>query len=353
MKFFVSTGEISGDLHMSYLVEMARNRYPNAKFYGVGGKFCEEVGVEIIQNIDSLAVMGFIEALKKYSFLKKKAMEYLEFIKKNDIKRVILVDYGGFNLKFMELLRKNIKDIEIFYYIPPKLWVWGKNRIKKLKLADHIVVIFPWEVEFYKNLGVNAIYFGNPFVEKYELQTKKGDNILLLVGSRRQEITSILPTFIEIVKNSKDKKFLLKLSKKEQLPLVDEITKFSNVQVVVDKDLTWCVQNSYVAIAVSGTVTLELALLGLPTIVVYKTSKINAFIAKKILKIGLVSLPNLTLGRLVFPELLQNDCTPQNIIKTLNGLDYGKIQKELLEVRKVLGDKNNIIENYVDFIIKN
>ena len=133
MKFFVSTGEVSGDLHLSYLVEEIKKKYKDVEFYGVAGQHSKRVGVNIIQDIDELAIMGFTEVLKKYSFLKKKANEYIEFIKKENIKKVILVDYGGFNLKFLELLKEEIEDVEVFYYIPPKLWIWGEKRIVKLK----------------------------------------------------------------------------------------------------------------------------------------------------------------------------------------------------------------------------
>ena len=172
MKFFVSTGEVSGDLHLSYLVEAIKKKYRDVEFYGVAGRHSRDVGVEVIQDIDELAIMGFTEVLQKYSFLKRKANEYIDFIKKENIKKVILVDYGGFNLKFLELLKQEIEDIEVYYYIPPKLWIWGEKRIKKLVKADHIMVIFPWEVDFYKKHGVDAIYYGNTFVDKYIVEKR-------------------------------------------------------------------------------------------------------------------------------------------------------------------------------------
>ena len=132
MKIFVSTGEVSGDLHLSYLVKNILKIDSTVKFYGTAGEHCREAGVEITQDIKNLAVMGFTEALKKYRYLKKKAKEYLEFIKENKIDKVILVDYGGFNLAFLKLLKKEVPHVEVYYYIPPKLWVWGKKRIETL-----------------------------------------------------------------------------------------------------------------------------------------------------------------------------------------------------------------------------
>ncbi|MGL6063977.1 MAG: lipid-A-disaccharide synthase [Fusobacteriaceae bacterium] len=353
-KFFVSTGEVSGDLHLSYLVKNILQEDSTAKFYGVAGKHCKNEGVKIIQDISELSIMGFVEALKKYRFLKKKARDYVDFIKKERITKVILVDYGGFNLRFLELLKKEAPNVVIYYYIPPKLWIWGEKRIEKLRLADHIIVIFPWEVEFYKKHGVEAIYFGNPFSEKYSLVKKTGSSILLLPGSRKQEIETIFPIMLEVVEKMPDKNFILKLSNKSHLVWVSKkINEFKNLKIEILKSLKENVENSEIAIATSGTVTLELALIGIPTVVVYKTGWLNWIIAKYILKVGYVSLPNLTLNREVFPELLQNQCNSANIIDNINKILNNKVEMEenIEEVRRTLSGKE-IIKSYSKYILK-
>lgn len=354
MKIFVSTGEVSGDLHLSYLVREARELDRDVEFYGIAGKHSKSAGVNIIQDIDELAIMGFTEAIKKYSYLKKKAEEYLDFIKKENIKKVIMVDYGGFNLKFLELLKKNIEDIEVFYYIPPKLWIWGEKRIDKLKLADHIMVIFPWEVDFYKKHNVNAIYYGNPFTERYKELKREGDKVLLLPGSRKQEIKSLIPDFIDLVKKNPKEKYLLKLSSKDHLKWIDEdISKLSNLEICYDISLNSSVKESKIAIAASGTVTLELALLGIPTIVVYKTNFINYFIAKYILKVGFVSLPNLTLNEEVFPELLQKRCNSVEIEKSMKTIleNIDSVQEKIQRIREKLSGVD-ITKRYAEFLLK-
>ncbi len=354
MKIFVSTGEVSGDLHLSYLVKNMSKIDNSVEFYGVAGDHSREAGVNVIQDIKELAVMGFVEGLKKYSFLKKKAVEYLEFIKKNQIKKVILVDYGGFNLAFLKLLKKEVPNVEVYFYIPPKLWVWGEKRIKTLKLADHILVIFPWEVDFYKKHGVDAVYYGNPFSEKYSLIEERGDKILLLPGSRKQEIKSLLPVMLEVVKSKPEKTFILKLHSEKSFEWIEEdLLKYPNLLIETNKKLEDAVKESEVAIAASGTVTLELSLMGIPTIVLYKTSAINAFIARHILKLGLVSLPNLTLNKEVYPELLQERCTSKEIIFYLNLIKSkeDKINREIKEIREKLSGKD-VVKNYGEYILR-
>ncbi|MFR4519678.1 MAG: lipid-A-disaccharide synthase [Fusobacterium sp.] len=354
MKIFVSAGEVSGDLHLSYLVKNILEIDSSVKFYGAAGDLSRVAGVEIIQDIKELAVMGFVEGLKKYSFLKKRAKEYLNFIKENKIDKVILVDYGGFNLAFLKLLKSKAPEVEIYFYIPPKLWVWGEKRINTLKLADHILVIFPWEVEFYKKHGIKAVYYGNPFSEKYHLIENRGDKILLLPGSRKQEIQSLMPVMLEVVKARPDKTFILKLHSAKPFEWVEnDLLKYPNLVIETNKTLEEIVKECETAIAASGTVTLELALMGIPAIVLYKTSAVNAFIARHILKIGLVSLPNLTLNKEVYPELLQEKCTSRDVLFYLNVLKSkeDKINKDIKEIREKLSGEN-VVKNYGKYILK-
>ena len=338
MKIFVSAGEVSGDLHLSYLVKNILEIDSSVKFYGAAGDLSRAAGVEIIQDIKELAVMGFVEGLKKYSFLKKRAKEYLNFIKENKIDKVIL----------------EVLEVEVYFYIPPKLWVWGEKRINTLKLADHILVIFPWEVEFYKKHGIKAVYYGNPFSEKYHLIENRGDKILLLPGSRKQEIQSLMPVMLEVVKARPDKTFVLKLHSAKPFEWVEnDLLKYPNLVIETNKTLEEIVKECETAIAASGTVTLELALMGIPAIVLYKTSAVNAFIARHILKIGLVSLPNLTLNKEVYPELLQEKCTSRDVLFYLNVLKSkeNKINKDIKEIREKLSGEN-VVKNYGKYILK-
>lgn len=354
MKYFVSTGELSGDLHASYICKKILSLDKEAKIYGIGGKNLKKIGIEIFKDIDKLAIMGFVEVLKNIKMLKDTLNETYDFIVDNGIERVILVDYGGFNLKLLEKLKEHNKDIKISYYIPPKVWIWGKKRIHKIKLADEILVIFPWEEEFYRKNNIKAHYFGNPFMEKYNKREEKGDKILLLPGSRKQEITSLIIPMLEVVREKREEKFLLKLAKKEDLTLIKEdLASFTNLEINYDISLEDAVKECKYAIAASGTVILELAILGVPGVVVYKTSLLNELIVKLIVKPSFITLPNLTLNKEVYVELLQRDCNKKRIIEELSKIENNihKAEEEVEEVREKLNGEK-IIESYAKLIVE-
>ena len=373
-KIFISCGEMSGDLHASYIVEEMRKKNKNTEFFGVVGDKSIKAGVKAINHIKNNDIMGFVEALKKYRYFTKKAGEYLEFIRKNGIETVIFVDFGGFNLKFFELLKKKIQekelqDLKMIYYIPPKVWAWGKKRIEKLKKFDDVIVIFPFEKEYYDNglkkdgsKGLKVEYFGNPFVDKYEFSDKLGEKILLLPGSRRQEIEKFLPVIIEVIKNErvKNEKFLMKLASKEHLKYVESfekehkinVSKIPNLEITFD-EIKKIRKDCKFAIATSGTVTFEISLMGLPVIVVYKTSRINAFIARNIVKIKYITLTNLNANKEIFKELLQEDFSVEKLLEEMEIMEKNKekIVLELKNERKKLGN-SGVLEKIANYLLK-
>lgn len=351
MRYFVSAGEPSGDMHLAFLVKNIKLINKNAEFFGAAGSRSEKEGVKVLQDIKELAIMGFKEVFGKYFFLRKKANDYLDFIVKNDIKNVIMVDYGGFNLAFAKLLKKNVSNIKIFYYIPPKLWVWGEWRIKKLALSDHILVIFPWEVDFYKKYNIKAVYFGNPLADMRNKRKKSGDKILLLPGSRKQEIVSLFSEMNNVAENMKNRKFILRLASRDDLKFINHVAE--NIEIDFESSLEEISEKCSCAVAASGTVTLELALIGIPSVVIYKTSKINEFIAKNIINVKYVSLPNLVENREIYRELLQNEMNKDNIILEINKIEnnYNEKLNELEGIREKLGEKN-VIEKYSSYILE-
>ena len=352
-KFFVSCGEMSGDLHLSYIIRAVKKADTGAEFFGMAGDKSASEGAVLIQHIKDNDIMGFAEAVKKYKYFKKKAGEYIEFIKKNDIKNVIFVDYGGFNLRFFEMLKKEITDIKTFYYIPPKVWAWGEKRIEKLKKLDEVIVIFPWEKEYYDKKNMNVAYFGNPFIDKYEFLDNYGEKILILPGSRKQEIIKMLPVMLDFVKAEKNEKFVLRLADESHLNYMPfNQADYPNMEISFSK-LENIRKDLRMAVATSGTVTFEMALMGLPVIVGYKTSPLNVFIARNILKIAYISLTNIGAGKEVLPELIQNDFNIKNIEKKMNYIDNSKkaVVESLRESRDLMGEKG-VTDRISQFILE-
>lgn len=350
-KVFVSCGEVSGDLHLSYIIEDMLKKNKNIEFHGVVGKNSITAGAIEVNNIKNNDIMGFIEVIKKYKYFKKKAYEYVNYIKENDINSVIFVDFGGFNLKFFKLLKKELPNIKCIYYIPPKVWAWGKKRINILKKFDDVIVIFPFEKKYFDKkkdqTGLNVKYFGNPLVDKYNFLEKYGDEILLLPGSRKQEIKKFLPILTEYInlECNKNKKFLLKLIDKTYLEYIklwnidiyNILLENNNINITYES-LNKIGNRVKYAIATSGTVTFEMFLMGIPTIVVYSTSNINAFIARKILNIKYITLVNINSNSEIFPELLQENFNCNKIVD-----ESRKIEEKLEEIKLIMKKEK---ENY-------
>ena len=365
-KVFVSCGEMSGDLHLSYIIEEIRKKDPNISFYGVVGDKSIAVGANKITHIKNNDIMGFVEALKKYKYFKQKALEYMEYIKNNNIDTVIFVDFGGFNLRFFKLLKKNIPSIKTIYYIPPKIWAWGKKRIETIKKFDDVIVIFPFEKEYFdkieKKSGLNVKYFGNPLVDKYRFSQKLGKKIMLLPGSRKQEIGKFIPVIVDLIGNEKMKneKFIMKFADKSHLEYAQNAVKNSNINLTEIKNLEISFDSIEAlrdkckyAVATSGTVTFELSLTGLPVITVYKTSAVNTFIARKIVKIKYITLTNLNADKEIFPELLQEDFNVEKLSEQCQIMEKQKekIVKELKKEREKLGG-NGVLGKISDYLLE-
>ncbi|BBM36238.1 lipid-A-disaccharide synthase [Pseudoleptotrichia goodfellowii] len=365
-KVFVSCGEMSGDLHLSYIIEEIRKKDPNISFYGVVGDKSIAVGANKITHIKNNDIMGFVEALKKYKYFKQKALEYMEYIKNNNIDTVIFVDFGGFNLRFFKLLKKNIPSIKTIYYIPPKIWAWGKKRIETIKKFDDVIVIFPFEKEYFdkieKKSGLNVKYFGNPLVDKYRFSQKLGKKIMLLPGSRKQEIGKFIPVIVDLIGNEKMKneKFIMKFADKSHLEYAQNAVKNSNINLTEIKNLEISFDSIEAlrdkckyAVATSGTVTFELSLTGLPVITVYKTSAVNAFIARKIVKIKYITLTNLNADKEIFPELLQEDFNVEKLSEQCQIMEKQKekIVEELKKEREKLGG-NGVLGKISDYLLE-
>lgn len=343
---FISAGDPSGDIHASNLMKELLTKDKNLKFVGIGGPEMQKYGLESIVNFEDINVVGFWEVAKKYRFFKQLESNAKKLIQEKETELVILVDYPGLNARLANY-SKSVRK-KVCYYIAPQLWAWGKKRAKKLaESVDKLLVVFPFEVEYFKEFGMDVEFVGHPLLdlEVFDIENESNriaNQICLIPGSRTQEVISHLKLFSELIRLS-DGKYNFVISK--SLSVNSDIYKdFINLHpnVKVYKNSREAMKSSEFGIVKAGTSTLEATLLKLPFIMIYKTSFLTFLIGKNIINIDYLSMPNILLKKVVIKELIQREATAENI---LNSIDYFMMNKDLLvniendfgTIRKMLG----------------
>jgi lipid-A-disaccharide synthase len=355
MKYYLIAGERSGDLHASNLIKCLKKEDPDFDFRGIGGDYMQDQGTDLIIHYKDMAVMGFLEVLKKIFTIRKFLRLCLQDIKSYQPDAIIFIDFGGFNLRIAG--RVHALNIRKFYYIPPKIWAWNQKRAHKIrKLIDKAFVILPFEEAFYHRFGVNTAYVGNPvldaintfqpdakFVSKHQIIKTKGI-IALLPGSRKQELHYALPKYIEVARAFPEKTFGLSAINNLPSELYDKVLEEPNV-IPVPEDNYNLLLNAEAAIVTSGTATLETAIFEVPQIVTYEGSKLSYEIARRLVKVNYISLVNLIADEEVVKEFIQQDFTPENLIQELKNIleknSYrAKIIRGYKKIRLLLGRQN-------------
>ena len=344
MKYYIIAGEASGDLHASNLVAEIKKKDKKAEFRGWGGDLMKNQGVELVKHYRMTAYMGFVEVavnlrkvLGNIAQCKKDIVDYQPDV-------IILVDYPGFNLRIADFAHE--KGFKVFYYISPQVWAWKRRRVRKIKkTVDRMLVIFPFEEEFYKNYGIDVTYVGNPlldelakfgtanrsmFLRRNSLGEKR-EIIALLPGSRKQEVKRVLPTMLKVVSHFPEYQFVIGGVSSLGKDFYKKI--MGNADVFLIEDQTYeLLQNSSAAVVTSGTATLETALFTVPEVVCYKATGLSYLLAKWMIKVKYISLVNLVMDKPVVKELIQGDLTEDNIVKELDLLLHnGKRQRQILE----------------------
>lgn len=367
LKYYIIAGEASGDLHASNLMKSLLKKDPLAEFRFWGGDLMASVaGFEPVKHYKNLAFMGFLEVAKNLGIILKNIKFCKEDIQNYQPDILILVDYPGFNLRIAEFA-KNL-GIKVVYYISPQLWAWKEGRVKKIKkFVDEMLVILPFEKDFYKKHDVEAQFVGHPLLDaisdlpeidsekfKKENHLNEKEIIALLPGSREQEVVKMLELMLSVRLHFKNYQFVIagapSLPKEFYQRYVDE-----NVHFVSNKtyDLLRC---SKAALVTSGTATLETALLNIPEVVCYRSSMISYEIGKRVVKnIKYISLVNLIMDQEVVTELIQNELSTENLVKELHLILEGDSRENMLAnfelLRKKLGGKG-ASDLAADFIIK-
>ena len=344
MKYYIISGETSGDNHASRVIQKIAKLDKNAQFRGMGGDKSKAAGQSLFIHQKEMAIMGFIEILSSLF----KIFRNLKRIKSDILKwkpdTLILVDYPGFNFK-IERFGKSM-GIPVHYYISPKVWAWKEGRIKNIKRdVDFLYSIFPFEEAFFKSHNINSIYVGNPSKESINEHIKSNPNpnekkyIALLPGSRKQEIKTALPIMLEAVK---DYKLPILVA---QAPGFNDrfYHQFDSKLKLVSNDMYALLNKSKLALVTSGTATLETALMGVPQIVCYSSNRISYWIAKSVIKVKYISLVNLILDKPSITELIQDEFNPSKLKSEINRLMEDKshlktIENDYSKLRKMLGD---------------
>jgi len=343
MKIAISAAETSGDLVASSLVSALKLSRPKFEIEGLAGDKMIEAGCKRLWHTDQVNVMGISEVLKKLPSILKLRRSIIQYYSSNRPDVFIGVDSPDFNFKIERKLRK--KGVKTVHFVSPSVWAWRENRIKKIKKsADLMLCLFPFEVDFYHTHNQKAVFIGHPLAEKLKPRKKHTPNkqVLLMPGSREAEIKTLLPELMSAAKlmHQKDPEiqFSLSLANEKQKDWVKD--QIQGLDIILSSgDAHEKIRNSDLVIVASGTATLEVALLAVPMIVVYKLSKVSYQIVKRLLSTKNISLPNKILGGDIVPELIQNDANAENIFEHAMQLiesDNAKLVKELEKIYGLL-----------------
>lgn len=346
--FFLVAGEESGDLHGANLIESIKTQCPGATFIGHGGDRMRSAGMEVLEHVDDLAMIGFTEVVKHLPYMMNVMGQTLGKIQETRPDRLILIDYPGFNLR----LAKNIHPLglPITYFILPQVWAWKEKRVHTIrKCVDQALCIFPFEQEWFEERGVNAHFVGHPFTEfktptiskeeffsKHNLEIEK-PLLVLFPGSRQQEIDRHLSIFSKTV-SLLDDEIQVIIGKAPQVSLGD----IPNQWAVEKDDTRLCLEFGTTVLTSSGTATLQSAVQDIPAVVSYKMSPGSWLLAKNMSKVQFAAMTNLIAGKQVVPEFLQYDMTPENLAKAVKPLLFNTPERKNMllgyeEVRRTLG----------------
>lgn len=359
-KICIVTGELSGDRLGAWYLKKRLITEPDLSVQAIGGDFLHEAGATLYKRFEELNVTGIVEIIRHLPKLLNLLRTISQYIIDQRFDEVVLVDFPGFNMRLARLLKEKNPKLTITYLSPPQLWCWGAWRIKPLKkYCDKIIVLYPFEVAWYAQRGLTVQWQGSLV---YELlagyhKVEKKTIIALIPGSRHGEIEKLLPLFMKaaalVKKQHPEVSFVLPLARSISHSFLQSVIEkhklgdiWSYVKIIQGEqkkfsELAAC----RLALSKPGTVTLELALLGVPTLVAYKTSWLTYYIARLVVSVAHMSLPNLLLGRQVFPETIQHNCHPDFLahqLITMYGLEqnnqpeYHKMMSTIAAVRTTL-----------------
>lgn len=360
-RIMLVAGEASGDLHAAELVKAIHALHPEIVFYGVGGKAMRAAGVDITLDCSELAVMGFVDVLLHLRSLRSIFKMLEQSLKDNPPDLLITVDYPGFNLRLAKVAKR--LGIKVLHYISPQVWAWRPKRVHKIAEAiDHLAVIFPFEIECYKDTPLTVTYVGHPLTytvaakmtkeeARQAFSIKPGHKVIgLMPGSRKKEIEGILPIMVDAAHllqlRMPNIQFLLPVASTLDKPYISQFINHEKLNIqFVENDTYNAMQACDAMMITSGTATLEAALMRIPLVVIYKTTRFTAWLMRRLLKLPYVSLCNIIAGKAIVPELLQENATKEKIcLATLRLLQEERYRNVMIHnfdlIKEKLGKKD-------------
>ena len=361
MKIWITAGEASGDLHGAALAAELRRRCPPLELTGMGGDAMQAAGVDVRWHIREHSVMGIWEIITHLPALFRLKAEMTAAMAAERPDALVVIDYPGFNQRLAKEAKK--LGIPVLSFISPAAWAWRPGRAKKTAaIVDQVAAIFPFEYDIYREAGADTVFVGHPLLDvvkpsdkpvaalRQELGIAETAPVLLLLpGSRKQEIVRQLEPMLEaaaLLKAQRPELVVLLLQAStittgELAPLIRQKLPETRLMQAAGSAVYDLMRAADAAIATSGTVTLEAALCGLPTVIVYRTSPLTAWIGRRVLRIAHIGLPNIVADKRVFPELLQEQVTPENMAAEaavfLDKVRHEQVRADLQLVRERLG----------------
>jgi lipid-A-disaccharide synthase len=361
MQFLLSSGEASGDTYGAQLIDALKQLSPGARFFGMGGEKMRAAGCELLVDAKEVAVVGLVEVVTHLPRIRQQFRHLLEEAEKRKPDAAVLIDFPDFNLRLARELHR--LGIPVFYFVSPQIWAWRTGRVKQIrKYVRKMIVIFPFEQEFYRRHGVDVAYVGHPLahaaahdVRRQDFAAQNGLDaaqpwIALLPGSRKKEVLLNLPTMLEAARalfgEGAGCAFVLPVASTLDEKWVQSQLGDAGDIIHLAHDPRAALKHSRAAVVASGTATVEAALAATPFVVVYRLAPLTWLLGRRLVSLDTFAMPNLIAGRRIVTELIQRDCTPANIVRELtaiiaDGPAREQMLRDLAEVREKLRDSGS------------
>ncbi len=371
-RIMLSAGEASGDRLGAGLARALRQRVPALELFGMGGGEMARAGVEIVQDANEVAVVGFLEVLSHLPALRRAKRRLGEALERRKPDLLVPIDFPDFNFVLAHGARR--RGVPVVYFVSPQVWAWRRGRVRTIRrLVRRILVLFPFEVDFYRDAGVPVTFVGHPVAERgiASVSTEalgrqlgldpRSTTVALLPGSRRSEVQRLLPVMLAAAARLREKRpalqFLIPLAPGLPREVVTTHAERSGLAGlhIHEGDFPDVLRLCAAGVVASGTASLEAATVGLPIVVVYRVGTVSYWISRALVRVDHVALPNLVAERRIVPELIQSECTAETIAEHVEQyLDrpdrVERARRELAEVRRRLGDRG-VFDRAADAVV--